>query len=216
MKEKTLEQATGRPKSEWFEIIRRAGTAEASHKEIADFLHKAHDVSHWWAQEITVEYEKHIGRRVLGQTQDGLFQIGVSKTVTAPAGKVWNLLQSAAGISLLISNPDAELPSKHPPAIPASLKELEALDGESDSGIRVETTTFKAGSHVRIRWQRSGWPSHSILQIRLTPKSETKTTLSFHQEKLPSRDDRDKMQGHWRRVAEQIAEMAATAGSAEG
>ena len=88
MNELTLAKATGCSKSEWFEIIRAAGKANASHKEIADFLHEAHDVSAWWAQEITVEYEKYIGRRILGQTQDGLFQLGVSKTITAAADTV--------------------------------------------------------------------------------------------------------------------------------
>jgi uncharacterized protein YndB with AHSA1/START domain len=38
----------------------------------------------------------------------------------------------------------------------------------------------------RLQWQPPEWSSHSILQIRLTPKAEGKTTISFHQEKLPS------------------------------
>jgi hypothetical protein len=58
-----------------------------------------------------------------------------------------------------------------------------------------------------MRWQRPEWPSYSILQIRLTAKSAAKTTLSFHQEKLPSRKDREIMQEHWRRVADRIAAM---------
>ena len=95
MRENAFERATGRTKSEWFDVIRGAGKDAASHKEIADFLHELHGVPHWWAQEITVEYEKHTGRRVLGQTRDGLFQIGVSKTIDASAARLWDLLQSA-------------------------------------------------------------------------------------------------------------------------
>jgi len=217
MNDQTLQQATGRSKSEWYEIIEEAGKAEASHKEIADYLHEAQGVSFWWAQEITVEYEKHIGRRVLGQTQDGSFQIGVSRTMAASAARVWDLLLSAAGIGLITSDPAVDLPA--PPAEPGlksskALESLESLEGQSASGIRVATTTFEPGSHVRMRWQRSRWRAHSILQIRVTPKSETKTTLSFHQEKLPSRDDRDEMQSHWRRVAEVLEELLA-GGNAE-
>jgi len=211
MNEQTLAKATGRSKSEWFEIIRGAGKGDASHREIADYLHRAQDVSSWWAQEITVEYEKHIGRRVLGQTQDGLFQIGVSKTIMAPVDTVWNLLQSARGISLITEDPDTDSPPGQP--VSDSLKTLNALDGTGLTGIRVATTTFEAGSHVRMRWQHPEWPAHSILQIRLTPKSETKTTLSFHQEKLPSRDARDRMQLHWRRVGQVISEMLANPNS---
>jgi hypothetical protein len=216
MNEQTLKQVTGRSKSEWYEIIQGAGKAEASHKEIADFLHQVHEVSSWWAQEITVEYEKHIGRRVLGQTQDGLFQIGVSKTITAPAARVWSFLQSAQGIGLVTSSPGVDLSSGHTKMIPDSLKALNALEGESATGIRVVTTTFEPGSHVRMRWQRTGWRAHSILQIRVIPKTEAKTTLSFHHEKLPSRKERQEMQKHWRRVAQVMAEILATADSGGG
>lgn len=216
MNEQTLEKATGCSKSEWYGIIRGAGKAEASHKEIADFLHEAHGVSRWWAQEITVEYEKHIGRRVLGQTQDGSFQIGVSKTISAPTGRVWNLLQSAEGIGLITSDPAVDQRSLPAEPRPESSNALASLQGQSADGIRVETTTFEPGSHVRMRWQRPGWQAHSILQIRVIPKSETKTTLSFHHEKLPSRSDREELQLHWRRIAEQMAELLAGEDSGGG
>ena len=216
MNEQTLKKATGRSQSEWYELIRGAGKAEASHKEIADFLHEAHGVSYWWAQQITVEYEKQIGRRVAGQTQDGLFEIGVSRTIAAPAGRVWDLLLSAEGIRLITSDTGVDLPSYPAASGPGSFRELEPLEGQSPSGIRVATTTFEPGSHVRMRWQRPSWQAHSILHIRVIPKSEIKTTLSFHQEKLPSRDDREELRNHWRRVAELIAELSTTGDSAEG
>jgi uncharacterized protein YndB with AHSA1/START domain len=216
MNEQAFEQATGRSRSEWFEIIRSSGKTDPSHKEIADYLHDAHGVSSWWAQEITVEYEKHIGRRVLGQTQDGLFQIGVSKTIPAPAGKVWNLLKSAEGINLITSNPEVDPPPGGAGSAPGTPAALDALEEQSTTGIQATTTTFTAGSHVRMRWQLPGWPTYSILQIRVTPKSETRTTLAFHQEKLPSREARDKMQTHWRRISQRMAEILATGHSAGG
>jgi uncharacterized protein YndB with AHSA1/START domain len=216
MNEQTLKKATGRSKSEWYGIIRSGGKAEASHKEIADFLHEAHGVSRWWAQEITVEYEKHIGRRVLGQTQDGSFQIGVSRTISASADRVWNLLESAEGIGLITSDPGGDRPSV--PAEPGQefFEALASLEGQSAAGISIETTTFEPGSHVRMRWQRPRWQAHSILQIRVTAKSESKTTLSFHQEKLPSWSDREELQRHWRRVAEEMAELIAAEDSGGG
>ena len=67
----------------------------------------------------------------------------------------------------------------------------------------------------RLQWQPPEWSSHSILQIRLTPKAEGKTTISFHQEKLPSPEDRRVLREHWRRVASLIAEMPAS-GPCEG
>ena len=233
MNDERVRQATGRSKTDWLAIIRQAGKAEAPHKEIADYLHEAHDVSPWWAQEITVEYEKHIGRRILGQTQDGLFQIGVSKTIAAAAAKVWERLQSPWGIGLITANtgaagilsatlPEDNVAAAAPPAtraagsqdsLPRDLQSLEHLAGESRSGVRVSTTTCEHGSHVRMQWQRPDWPSHSILQVRVTPKSAEKAILSFHQEKLPSQEARTQMREHWGQVAAVIAASLESPGS---
>jgi uncharacterized protein YndB with AHSA1/START domain len=207
MNDIAVKQATGRTSATWFSVIRDSGKADCSHKEIADFLHDSHQLSYWWAQEITVEYERHTGRRLVGQTQDGLFQIGVSKTIDLPAADLWQLLQSPRGISLITSAPGETAGTDGTAAGSTGLQSLESLRGESRSGIRVLTTTFETGSHLRLRWQLPQWPSHSILQIRLTPKSDGRTTLSFHQEKLPSREERRMMGEHWRRVASLFAGM---------
>jgi uncharacterized protein YndB with AHSA1/START domain len=212
MNDQAVERATGRSLAQWFDAITRAGKEEAPHKEIADLLHDRHGVSAWWAQEITVEYERRAGRRVLGQTQDGLFQVGVNKTIDAPAAQVWGFLQSPAGLALLAADPEGPVGSspvgggeRRGPSLPSGLRTLEALDGSSPSGVHLRTTTFEAGSHVRLQWQRRRWARRAILQVRVTPKTEAKTLLSFHQEKLPSEEDRREMREHWRRVAREIA-----------
>jgi hypothetical protein len=203
MKDEAVKKGTGRSLAEWYAVIQKAGWADASHKQIADFLHERHDVSYWWAQEITVEYEKHIGRRKPGQTQDGLFQIGVSKTINAPAADVWKVLQSRWGISLLTDSAVAEgiARDNSSASAPDGLGALEFLKGKSVSGIRLSTTTFESGSHVRMQWQRPDWSNHSILQVRVMPKTESKTILSFHQEKLPTQHDRREMREYWQHVA---------------
>ena len=220
MNDEAIQNATGRPGAEWFTLIREAGKADAPHKEIADYLQEACGVAPWWAQEITVEFEKHAGRRVLGQTQDGLFQLGVSKTIDAPAPEIWACLSSPWGISLVVGAEAgaaagkeaarrATAPGMAAPgqaaALPPGLQSLEHLDGESLTGVRASTTTFAPGSHVRMRWQRPAWPRHSILQIRVTPKGKGRSILSFHQEKLPSLEDRDELTERWRQVAATIA-----------
>jgi uncharacterized protein YndB with AHSA1/START domain len=166
-------------------VIAEAKLADAPHKQIADFLHRECGQSYWWAQEVTVSYEKRVGRRVLGQTQDGRFQIGVSKTIPASAETVWSYLESDAGREALFSGAGG------------GFAELAELDGTTPEGAHVQTTTYVPSSHIRMRWQSPDWDSPSILQIRVTAKSDSKCTVSFHQEKLPSQVAREAMRDRW-------------------
>lgn len=58
------------------------------HKDIAKLAYSilvddAPDLAnqHWWAQNIAIAYEQHVGIRIPGQSCDGDFQVSVSKTV---------------------------------------------------------------------------------------------------------------------------------------
>jgi uncharacterized protein YndB with AHSA1/START domain len=195
MNKEAIKKGTGKAPDEWFGWIEKAGLKDRPHKEIADYVYDKGGVSYWWAQEITVEFEKHIGRRIVGQTEDGLFQIGVSKTIAAPAPEVWEWLQSAEALALITDSAESGAGA------------LETLDC-SGGKVIAKTTTFKAGSHVRLRWRKNDWPSYSILQIRVTPKGDGKTVLAFHQEKLPSESARARMREYWQNVAEQAAGLS--------
>jgi hypothetical protein len=74
-------KATGRSLDEWFEILDERGGRALSHKEIARMLRKDHGVPGWWCQSVTVEYEKHIGRRETGQRQSGRYTTTASRTL---------------------------------------------------------------------------------------------------------------------------------------
>jgi hypothetical protein len=55
-----------------------------------------------------------------------------------------------------------------------------------------------------MRWKQPGWTEYSILQVRITPKGDSKSTLSFHQEKLPDKEARETLIPHWKRVLSEI------------
>ena len=170
-------KATGKTPEQWFAIIEKSGKSERPHSEIACYLYEEQNISYWWAQQITVDYEKFIGRRMTGQTEDGRFQIGVNKTVSASKDALWDYLCSEDGLSLLCNE-----------------------------GAEAEITTSKSNSHFRMRWRMPAWSSHSILQVRVTDKGKGKTTLSFHQEKLPDAKARESMRERWRTTSERIAQ----------
>ena len=79
---------TGRPWDEWFALLEAWGARDRPHPEIARWLSAEHGVDSWWAQGLTVRYEKAIGRRRLGQRADG-FAITASKTVGVPVERLF-------------------------------------------------------------------------------------------------------------------------------
>lgn len=81
--------ATGREWSEWFALLDEWGAVEREHKAIATWLRADHDVPGWWAQGITVEYERARGLRAPGSGRDGLFSVGVSRTIAVPVDRLY-------------------------------------------------------------------------------------------------------------------------------
>ena len=56
--EAAVTEATGRKRSSWFTLLDRWGAAERSHRDIAAWLRREHSVDNWWAQTLTVDYER--------------------------------------------------------------------------------------------------------------------------------------------------------------
>jgi hypothetical protein len=79
---------TGKTWDEWFAILDAWGAAERSHREIARHLREANGVSGWWAQSVTVAYEKARGLRVKHERPGG-FSVGASKTIAVPVERVF-------------------------------------------------------------------------------------------------------------------------------
>ena len=75
---------TSKTWSEWVRLLDESGAPDKPHPEIVKWLTAEHDVPAWWRQDITVRYEKHIGRRVLGQRGSAFSATG-TKTMAVPA-----------------------------------------------------------------------------------------------------------------------------------
>jgi hypothetical protein len=86
--EKMLE-ATGRRHDEWFALLDAWGAAERTHTEIARHVNAELGVDGWWAQTITVGYERARGMRAVGQMKDG-WTVNASKTVGVAVGELYD------------------------------------------------------------------------------------------------------------------------------
>jgi uncharacterized protein YndB with AHSA1/START domain len=86
--EEKLKEATGRRWEAWFSILDRWGARDRKHGEMVGFLMDEHDVEGWYAQAITVGYERARGMRLKHQQADG-FTVYASKTIAVPVEDVF-------------------------------------------------------------------------------------------------------------------------------
>jgi uncharacterized protein DUF4287 len=84
-----VRQNTGKGWREWLTILDRWGARERKHGEIARYLMEEHGVPGWWAQSITVGYERARGMRAKYQRITGGFNVSVSKTFNVAVGKLY-------------------------------------------------------------------------------------------------------------------------------
>lgn len=85
-----LRRSTGRDRGEWFALLDTWGAAGRGYREMADWLTGEHGVSDWWAQKLIVEYEQARGLRAPGVRPGGTFTVSASKTLAAPAERVFD------------------------------------------------------------------------------------------------------------------------------
>ncbi len=88
MSDEVVAATTGRRWSEWFDILDDAGALKMKHTDIARMLWERHSVSGWWAQTVTVEYERERGLRDVHQTERG-YEVSVSMTIPASAEAIF-------------------------------------------------------------------------------------------------------------------------------
>lgn len=82
-----LVRATGRGYRDWFAELDAWGATAQSHTRIAAWLAGDRGVDGWWAQTITVGYERARGMRAPYQA-GGSYQVGVTRTIRAGAEAV--------------------------------------------------------------------------------------------------------------------------------
>jgi hypothetical protein len=75
--------------TEWFGMLDAWGATEREHPEIATWLRAEQGVPGWWAQGVTVEYEKARGLRPIGGDRDGTLNASASKTVAVPVERLF-------------------------------------------------------------------------------------------------------------------------------
>jgi hypothetical protein len=88
--DEAMSTATGRTRSKWFATLDGWQATTRSHRDIAAWLMSEHGLDNWWAQTVTVDYERARGLRPVGGGRDGMFVISASKTVAVAASRLFD------------------------------------------------------------------------------------------------------------------------------
>lgn len=193
--DEAVRNATGRTWDAWKDTLDTQGGRDRSHEEIVAIVRENGGVeSGWWQQMVTNGYEKLIGRRTTGETQDTGFQIGVQKTVGVPHDRVWQTVTSPEGVAAWLGE-DADVVWE------------EGRDYALPDGSTGEVRVVRPGSHLRITWHPQGWPRASTIQVRTIEKGPGKTTISFHQEHLPDEEAREARRAHFKEALKRLREF---------
>lgn len=95
MSDAALAKATGRDWRRWVRALDRVEASAMSHREIAGYVHDTYEVSGWWAQMVTVGYERIKGLRERGQRRDGGYEASKSKTFPVPVKELFRAFSAS-------------------------------------------------------------------------------------------------------------------------
>ena len=188
-------KATGRGWEEWLEFLDALDARELDHKGIVALLAGPGGLSNgWWQQSVAVGYEQARGLRVVGQTSGADFQIGVQRTLPISTEIAWELLAEGPGLDAWLGGTEAMAFEK----------------GEkyrTPGGCWGEVRSAVAGQRIRLTWNSPLLERESTLQVYIA-QSGGKTSVRFHQERLSSLEERERMRDHWRGVLEMLEQLA--------
>ncbi len=85
--DETIRRGSGRGWDEWIHVLDAWGARERTHAEIARHVAIDLGVDGWWAQSVTVGYERARGKRAVHERPDG-FCAYASKTVPVPVHRL--------------------------------------------------------------------------------------------------------------------------------
>jgi uncharacterized protein YndB with AHSA1/START domain len=89
MSDETIAAKTGCTWEKWVGHLDYFGAADKPHREIVDHVNEKFGIPGWWAQSVTVGYERIRGLREIGQRRGGSYETTKSKTIAAPVARLF-------------------------------------------------------------------------------------------------------------------------------
>jgi hypothetical protein len=96
MSDAVVKEKTGCQWDRWVKALDHYGAAMFSHGEIVELVQTKYHVGDWWAQMVTVGYERIKGLRARGQRRDGSYEATKSRTFNVPIAELHHAFADAA------------------------------------------------------------------------------------------------------------------------
>ena len=181
-----VRERTGHELTHWFDLLDAFGGIEKGHTAAARHLHAAHGVDGWYAQGITVAYERARGVRLVNQRRSGEFEVSVSKVVPGDLQSVVAALSEPRQRKVWMGNAPAEVVREF----------VAALTAETSNGFVVRPT-----GQGRFRYKTGG----AVVEFYLEPKPGGKVSIVVQNSKLPALADVEERRGRWKEALSALA-----------
>jgi len=168
MRDDAIAKGTGRDWDAWVTLLDAWGGRDRTHAEIARYVADEHGIDGWWAQAVTVGYERIAGLRAANQRPDG-FSMNASKTVAAPVGELFALFVDDSKRDAWLGDGVLRLRTSVPP----KSARFDVLDEPGDDILAA--TFIDKGAKSAVQLQLNGLPDEAALAAR---KAIWKTRLA--------------------------------------
>lgn len=153
---------------QWVAALDRVGAAGMPHKEIAAHVDGNWPIGGWWAQSVTVGYERIRGLREVGQRRPGkgkgagTYEASKSKTFPVPIGKLYKAFSTK------------RLRDRWLPDVALTIRKANV-----DKSMRIS------------------WPDGTSLHVYFWDKGAAKSQISIQHVELKRKGDIDKSKAYW-------------------
>jgi hypothetical protein len=89
MSDDAIKAKTGRTWVRWVGALDHVGADKLAHRDIAALVSQQLEIGAWWAQAVTVGYERIKGLRARGQRRDGSYEANKSRTYNVPVATLF-------------------------------------------------------------------------------------------------------------------------------
>lgn len=185
MSDDAVRAKTGRTWKQWVGVLDAIDATAMQHRDIARYVHEEHDIPGWWAQTVTVGYERIRGLREIGQRRSGAYESNKSKTIPVSITTLYRAFSSArtrtrwlAGVKPVIRKATPEKSMRLTWEDESSVQVYFTAKGASKAQVAVQHTnlsTKAAATKMKEYWNERLGTLANVLTASKQRRSRTKT-----------------------------------------